>query len=214
MIYKDSIRFCDGIDNDTVLSESEVEDFVTNDALDLAEGTTIGGKALQEAISCQPGQILEYSGIFRRWGCADDSVLTSDDVLGYVTQNPIDLADGSSINTSPILTESSSLQWSNINGVPSDLGDGDDNTQLSQSDVVSFVTDSQVNLGAGSQVNGSDILTSDSTLSVDWSNITSVPAGLDDGNALDALNCTEGQEAIKGSSGWTCQSLPIFGQRW
>ena len=29
------------------------------------------------------------------------------------------------INTSPILTESSSLEWSNINGVPSDLSDGD-----------------------------------------------------------------------------------------
>ena len=36
--------FADGVDNDTVLSENEVEDFVTNGALDLAEGTTIGGK--------------------------------------------------------------------------------------------------------------------------------------------------------------------------
>ena len=38
--------FADGVDNDTVLSENEVEDFVTNGALDLAEGTTIGGKDL------------------------------------------------------------------------------------------------------------------------------------------------------------------------
>jgi len=43
--------FADGVDNDTILSESEVENYVTNGALDLAEGTTIGGKDLQEAIS-------------------------------------------------------------------------------------------------------------------------------------------------------------------
>ncbi len=147
--------FADGVDDDTVLSESEVEGFVTNSALDLAEGTTIGGKVLQEAISCQPGQILQYDGSLG-WSCAEDSVLTSDDVLGYVTQNPIDLADGS-------------------------------------------------------KVAGADILTANSTLSVDWSNITSVPLGLDDGddnsNALDSLNCSEGQVAIKGSSGWTCQEF-------
>ena len=101
--------FADGIDNDTVLSESEVENYVTNGALDLAEGTTIGGNVLQEAISCQEGQILRWDGILG-WGCSEDSVLTSDDVLGYVTQNPIDLAGGSSVNTSPILTESSSLE--------------------------------------------------------------------------------------------------------
>ena len=54
--------FSDGVDNDTVLTEGEVENFVINGALDLSEGTTIGGKVLQEAISCQPNQILQYDG--------------------------------------------------------------------------------------------------------------------------------------------------------
>ena len=40
--------FLDGVDNDTVLSEPEVEDYITNGALDLAEGTTIGGNILQK----------------------------------------------------------------------------------------------------------------------------------------------------------------------
>ena len=318
--------FADGVDNDTVLSESEVENYVTNDALDLAEGTTIGGKDFQEAISCQEGQILRWDGLLG-WDCSEDSVLTSDDVLGYVTQNPIDLAGGSSVNTSPILTENSTLEWIKLNGVPSDLADGDDNTQLSQSDVVDYVTQdainlatsstvagkeivsqnapcddgqilvydfsssswicgddkdtntqltadqivslltnkalqltngttvdgssvltesstlewsqlngvpsglsdgddntqlsqsdvigyingSQVNLGTNSQVAGANILTSSSTISVDWSNITSIPSDLADGdndsNALDALNCVEGQVAIKGASGWECQEF-------
>ena len=105
-----------------MLSENEVEDYITNGSLDLAEGTTIGGKALQEAVSCQPGQILQYDGSLG-WSCSEDSVLTSDDVLGYVTQNPIDLAGGSSVDTSPILTENSSLEWNKINGIPSGLAD-------------------------------------------------------------------------------------------
>ena len=54
--------FADGVDNDTVLSESDVENFVINGALDLAEGTTIGGQELQEAVSCQEGQILRWDG--------------------------------------------------------------------------------------------------------------------------------------------------------
>jgi hypothetical protein len=105
--------FADGVDNDTVLSESEVEDFVTNGSLDLAEGTTIGGKEFQEAISCQQGEILRWDGILG-WNCDTDSVLTSDDVLGYVTQNPIDLADGSSIGSNSLVGQSETCQGGQI----------------------------------------------------------------------------------------------------
>ena len=119
------LDFADGVDNDTVLSEGEVENFVTNAPLDLADGTTIGGRDLQEAISCQEGNILRWDAVLG-WDCSEDSVLTSDDVLGYVTQNPIDLATSSSVNGSPILTESATVNWSQIQGVPSGLEDGDD----------------------------------------------------------------------------------------
>ena len=123
--------FADGVDDDTVLTESEVEGFVTNGALDLAEGTTIGGKEVtrSDLLSGRTDTRVQWKF---GWSCAIDSVLTSEDVLGYVTQNPIDLADGSSVNTSPILTESSSLEWSNINNVPGDLSDGD-NDKLNMS---------------------------------------------------------------------------------
>ncbi len=97
--------FSDGIDNDTHLTEGDVEDFVTNGALDLAAGTTIDGTSLQEAISCQTGQILRWDGLINMWNCDEDSVLTSSDVLGYVTQNPIDLATNSSVGGVSILTE-------------------------------------------------------------------------------------------------------------
>ena len=40
-----------------------------------------------------------------------------------------------------------------------DAKDGDDDTQLTQTEVVDYVSGSQVNLGADSQVDGSDIVT-------------------------------------------------------
>ena len=40
-------------------------------------------------------------------GGTADPVLTSDDVLGYVTQKAVDLATSSSVNGSTILTENS-----------------------------------------------------------------------------------------------------------
>ena len=174
--------FADGVDNDTVLSENEVEDFITNGALDLAEGTTIGGKVLQEAISCQPGQILQYDGSLG-WSCAEDSVLTSEDVLGYVTQNPIDLADGSSVNTSPILTENSSLEWDNINNVPSDLSDGDNDSLATKS------------------CSDGEILQFDSSSS-SWT-----CGAVSDADTLGSLSCAEDQIAKFNGSSWDCYSL-------
>ena len=122
-----------------------------------------------------------------------------------LTDRALQWASGTTVDGSPVLTQNSSLEWSKLNGIPTGLDDGDDNTQLSQSDVVSFVTDSQVNLGAGSQVNGSDILTSDSTINVDWSNITNVPSGLDDGddNGLDVV-CADGEILTSNGTEWEC----------
>ena len=137
--------FADGVNNDTTLSEIEVENMIVNGPLDLAEGTTIGGKFLQEVISCQPGQILQYDGTLG-WSCAEDSVLTSDDVLGYVTQNPIDLASGSMINGDSIVTAST-------------------DQVLSESDV-EHILQMMYDLADGSTMNEQDIVTQESSLAL------------------------------------------------
>ena len=43
--------FADDVDNDTQLSESEVEGYITNGPLDLAAGSTLGGKAISTMVS-------------------------------------------------------------------------------------------------------------------------------------------------------------------
>ena len=64
-------------------------------------------------------------------------------------------------------------------------------------------------LSNSTTVNGEGILTESS--SVDWNNLINKPAGLDDGDddsdSLDALNCSDGQIAVKQSKGWTCTAF-------
>ena len=72
--------FSDGVDD--VLNESQVEDFVSNSALDLASGTTVGGLSIvtpdtdQDSLalfSCTDEQILKYDAIVGDWFCESDN---------------------------------------------------------------------------------------------------------------------------------------------
>ena len=189
--------FADGVDNDTVLSESDVENFVTNGALDLAEGTTIGGQELQEAVSCQEGQVLRWDALVG-WDCSEDSVLTSNDVLGYVTQNPIDLAASSSVAGKDIVSQNapcSNGQILTYDFASSSWACGEDqdtNTQLSADEIVSLLTDRALQLASGTTVDGSAVLTESSTL--DWNNLSNVPTEVSDSdNIIVDPGCTNEQ---------------------
>ncbi len=190
--------FADGVDNDTTLSEIEVENMIVNGPLDLAEGTTIGGKFLQEVISCQPGQILQYDGTLG-WSCAEDSVLTSDDVLGYVTQNPIDLASGSMINGDSIVTSST-------------------DQVLSESDVKGYITNDMIDLADGSSVNEQDIVTqeapcSDGQILVYSMSTGSWACGNDSDTTLTASEVQAMVESVSGlalQAGATVDGSPIL----
>ena len=72
--------------------------------------------------------------------------------------------------------EAPTIDFTNLENHPSGLDDGDDNTQLSQTEVVDYVNGSQVNLATGSQVDGSDVVTANSFLGY-------LPTELADGDA-------------------------------
>ena len=86
------------------------------------------------------------------------------------------------------------------------MSDGDDNTQLSQNDVVGYINGSQVNLGSGSQVDTSSILTESSTL--EWSKLNGIPSDLEDGDndSFATTSCSDGQilHFDSSSNSWTC----------
>lgn len=83
------------------------------------------------------------------------------------------------------------VDWNNIdpNTIPSYIADGDDNTQLSETEVENYVTNAAINLGTGSQVAGQDIVTTAT-----------------DSDTLAGLSCSTGEIAGWNGSAWTCVS--------
>ena len=81
------------------------------------------------ALGCQNGEIAKYDASQSLWTCAvdDNTFLDASGVLGYVDGAQIDLGTGSTVNGSTIVTADSYTSY-----LPSDLADGDDNTQLDQ----------------------------------------------------------------------------------
>ena len=76
-------------DNDVVLSESDVEGFVTNGALDLYAGSTMNGEGLvttstdQDSLAglaCNSGDIVKYDSVLGLWFCDNDAMLSEADV--------------------------------------------------------------------------------------------------------------------------------------
>ena len=66
--------------------------------------------------------------------------------------------------------------------------------------MVNHVNGQQLNLGAGSQVNGNQILTDADPLSIDWSDISNRPAGLDNGDDNTQRSETEVENFITNGS--------------
>jgi len=107
--------------------------------------------------------------------------------------------------------QSISVDWNDIDHttIPSYITDGDDNTQLSETEVESYVTNDAIDLAANSQVNGSNILTESSSL--DWNNLgSSLPSDIADGDddSLASLSCSGGEVAVYDANvnAWICGS--------
>ena len=190
--------------SDNTLSAAQVGSFISNNVYDLHPNSTIDGLAFLTEVdntlanlSCiNDGEVARYDLSADEWYCdADiDTVLSENTVEGYITNGAIDLAANSKMGGINLLTESSDLDWSKILGVPTGLSDGDD--FLSESEVESYITNSSINLAAGSQVGSSGILTSSSNLA--WGKLTGVPSGLSDGD--DFLSESEVESYITNGS--------------
>ena len=78
-------------------------------------------------------------------------------------QNGGNLASGSTVDGHAILTSNDTLEpeWDDILNVPSDLLDGDDNTQLSENDVETYVTNDSIDLHASTTIDGNKIVSTD-----------------------------------------------------
>ncbi|MBM76767.1 MAG: hypothetical protein CMK59_15270 [Proteobacteria bacterium] len=98
------------------------------------------------------------------------------------------------------------IGWNDVDNIPQDLLDGDDDTQLSEETVETMVTNDPIDLATGSQSGSSPILTESSNL--EWGKLVNVPQDLQDGDAegID-LMCAEGEMLLVESGAWTCKSF-------
>jgi hypothetical protein len=116
-----------GLDQDSVLTEAEVDAFVDNngyitdadtfsgdwnDLINVPVDIDDGDADTLADISCSTTQVAKWNGA--SWACADDTVLDEADVDAFVSDNGY--ASASDIFSGA---------WSALTGVPSDLSDGD-----------------------------------------------------------------------------------------
>jgi hypothetical protein len=208
----------DGDDN-SQLSESDVEGFVTNGPLSLSSGTTLSGATIltEPAGGCSAGELLNFDGA--GWICVSDNTLSEEDVRSIVSGAAIDLAEGSSMGTAGLVTVDSDMDtlyeletgcvsgdipvydgasWScqldsdSFADIP--CTDGEliqrsgvgwtcvTDQVLETSDVLEMVEGADIGLGAGSTLDGEAILTESTVLAPDWTNITSIPEDIADGD--------------------------------
>ena len=192
-----------GTDSDTQLTESEVEGFVTNGAINLAGGSSMGGVALATMDDLSTGAVnwSSLSGVPTGFsdGVDDDNQLTSAQVLSYVTGTSINLATGTTLGGQAISTSppTTSLPWSSITGIPADIADGDG--ILTEAQVEAYITNQAIALGPNSTMSGSVIATMADIGSggVSWSQISGIPTDIADGDN-DTITTTLDWNAITG----------------
>ena len=110
--------------------------------------------------------------------------------------------------------------WNDITGIPSEFTDGDNDTQLSESQVEDYIINGPINLATGTTLNGDGIVTfsTDSDTLLDISCTDGDVAKYDslsgwycdiDADALNSINCANGQTVVYDSnaSEWTCAIL-------
>ena len=141
------------------------------------------------SLLCPDGATVQFSG--GNWVCGtdEDSQLTETEVEAFVTNGAIDLAGGSSMDGVTLATiddlNTGAVTWSSLSGVPSGFADGvDDDSQLSSSQVISYVTGAPINLAPGTTLGGQAISTSTPITSLPWSSITGIPADIADGDGV------------------------------
>ncbi|MEC7985121.1 MAG: RCC1 domain-containing protein [Myxococcota bacterium] len=102
--------------------------------------------------------------------------------------------------------------WNNLTSIPSYITDGDDNTQLTETEVETYVSNDGISLHEDTTLNGEVILTEGSTLEPEWLNIKSRPHGLDDGDDDTQLSSSEVVAHVEASSVNLASGSQVAGQ--
>ena len=134
-------------DQDTQLSEPEVDTMVSNNGYALSGSlSAIATSGDWSDLQSVPSDLADGD---------NDTQLSESQVDGYVSNNGYALSG----SLSAIAT---SGDWSDLQSVPSDLADGDD--ELGESQVEGYITNGSIDLASGSTMGSSGLLTENSTV--------------------------------------------------
>ena len=109
------------------------------------------GQDTLSLLTCTDGQLVSWNAQVGQWQCDDQFHLSEAAIEELITNGVIDLAGGSTLAGEPLAALSdltSSLPWSSITGIPSDLQDGDGDTLLGLPCADGFVPKFSTLLGA------------------------------------------------------------------
>jgi hypothetical protein len=225
-----------GTDIDTKLTEAEVDAFADNngyaldadlsdvarsgsfaDLLDVPAAIADGDADTLGALTCVDGQVAKRLG--NAWVCGNDidTKLTEAEVDAFVANNGF-------AASSSLATVATSGRFSDLSGVPSGLGDGDNdtlgaltcvdgqvakrqgNTWVCETDIDTKLTEAEVDAFADNNGYALDADLSDVARSGSFADLLDVPAAIADGDAdtLGALTCVDGQLAKRQGNAWVC----------
>ena len=164
--------------SDNTITPEDLGDILSNNAYDLQPDTTIGGETLVTELtdsdtllhlSCSnDGSVAKYDALLDQWFCGDDSVLTDIGVQNAIENTSgLSLQGGLTVDGSAVLTQNTVLEpnWNDIQGVPADLQDGDNDTVLTESEVEQFVKNDAMDLHEDTTIGGKMVVTSPPTCS-------------------------------------------------
>ena len=111
-------------------------------------------------LSCGMGELLSWGG--SSWICTSDATRSEEEIIDAVTAQTIDLAFGSMVAGSTILTttDTLSVSWDNVTDIPFDLADGDDDSALTEGEVETYISNGAIDLNQSTTIAGKNIVTS------------------------------------------------------
>ena len=150
--------------------------------------------------SCAGGEIVSWTG--SNWACVSDNTLSVSEVGSYVANNAYNLNANTTINNATILTDADntlvglgmSCQDNDIARYDASIGEWfcDIDIELSETQVENYINNAPIDLAFGSQVNGSNIVTTAT-----------------DSDTLGGLNCSTDEIAKYNGSAWVCATESV-----
>ena len=223
-------------DADTRLSEAEVDAFVANngfasgsslapvattgrfgDLSGIPTGIGDGDNDTLGALSCADGQVAKRQG--NAWVCGNDvdTRLTEAEVDAFVANNGF-------ASAASLASVATSGRFGDLSGIPTGIGDGDNDTlgalscadgQVAKrqgnawvcgNDVDTRLTEAEVDAFVANNGFASASSLASVATTGNFSDLSGIPTGIGDGDndTLGALSCADGQVAKRQGNAWVC----------